>query len=480
MPFAQIASSHYEPDGQGDGRKWCVNYYAEKNGQDPARPMRLVTTPGSRVIDDGTEISGTVRGLAQADGHAGGNLLLVDDTRVRAYNPATGTWGSLTGSVAGSDRVKWAIADEEACILSGGDLFVSDGLAVARVTDGDWITLLSDHGQLGFIDVATLGQRLIAAYGERIAYSNTLDFNQTTALSFYTAENQPDGIKGLAVLAARLYVFGAQTIEIWVQSGNDDDPLRAQFGSTIPRGCYARDSIAQLDNSLFFIGDDGNPYRLQGLAPQILNPESNWVTRAIRATDPADVICDAIEDDGHAFYVIRLPSGCLVYDVSTRQWHKRQTHLSDSWDWRFFQRIGSQQYAASTDALVELSRKYASDRQPDAETFGTEIVRQSSAHMPVMNNRRNRPITAIRVDGSKGVGLTAGQGSDPVMTLYLSKDNGLTFTHGRQCSLGQVGEYGIRTLARRWGRFTSPQVVLRMEVSDPVFHSITGVAVGED
>ena len=112
MAEAQMAGSHYESDGQGDAEKLLINFYPEFTGADPSRSLRLVNTPGSRIIDDGTTLSGVVRGMTRKDGYLSGDLAFVDGTTFRRYNPSTDSFSTLTGTVAGSARVQFAIAQD--------------------------------------------------------------------------------------------------------------------------------------------------------------------------------------------------------------------------------------------------------------------------------------------------------------------------------------------------------------------------------
>lgn len=476
---AQIAASHYEADGYGDGRKWCVNLYPEPNPTDPNRPMRLVTTPGSRIVDNGSTLTGVPRGLYQADGFAGGKLVVPDGSTIRLYDTTGASWSALTGSITGTDRVRVAFGEVEAAILANGALFVSAGSSVAAVTDADFATLLSDHSQTAFTSVCVIGQRMVATYGSRFCYSAALDFDNTTTLNYYTAENSPDGIVAAAVLGDMLWIFGTQTIEPWVQTGDNDDPFRPLTAQVVSRGCMARDTIVKLDNSLFFIAEDRTVRRLDGLTPTILNKDDMWVTRHLSGVSASDVVCTAMETDAHAFYIINTPTACIVYDVLTNSWHKRETYDEDTWEWAYIVRQGASFYAASRlySTLAELSRSYKSDRMADASTFGTEIVRQFSAHLPVMSGRP--PMSCVRLDGMKGVGLNSGQGSAPVVSLAISRDKGNTFGSGRERSLGAIGEYGARTIWNQCGRAEPEQTVLLFSVSDPVGFAPSMIAVNE-
>jgi hypothetical protein len=478
VPEAALASSHFEPDGYGDARKFLINYYVEPNGGDPQRQTRLVNTPGSRIIDDSGVLTTGVRGLFQADGFAGGKIVVPDGTTIRLYDASAATWSALTGTMAGTDRVRAVFGEVQAGFLSGGNLFQSDGASVAALSDADWATLLSDASETAYTSIATMGQRLLASYGSRFAFSTTLEFNTTTTLSYYTAEYAPDGIVGLAVIANTLMVFGTQSIQPWVETGNNDDPFSPIVGQEIDRGAACRDSIVKLDNTLFFVGDDYSVYRLNGLTPQIINANDPWVSRILQATDPDDIVCSAIETEAHKFYVVRTPTRCMVYDIATGTWHLRQTYGSDTWEWVFHVSVDGKQYAAPEGAtLVELSRSYASDRQADASTFGTEIVGYFSAHVPV--NRLRPALGQIRLEGAKGVGLSSGQGSNPLISLAISRDKGNTFGAYRDRTIGAIGAYNARTSWEQNGRAQPEQTVLLFRISDPVRRLWSRVAIGE-
>ena len=481
MAEAQIAAGHYEPDGYGDARKFLVNLYTEPNGGDPARPVRLVDTPGSRLIDDGTVLSTGVRGLFQADGYASGKLVVPDGTTVRLYDVAGDAWTSLTGTLTGTDRVRVAFGETQAGFLSGGLFYVSAsaGTDVAAASDADWATLLSDHGETAFTSIATMGQRALLTYGSRFAFSTTLQFNTTTTLSYYTAENAPDGIIAGVVLGDIFYVFGTQTIEPWIQTGDNDNPFSPIVGQVIKRGALARDTIVELDNTLFFIGNDYVVYRLNGLTPQALNtPNDTWVTRHLLNTAASDIVCSRMESEGHSFYLINTPDKCIVYDVATSTWQIRKTYGSDTWEWLYHVANDGKFYAANEDTtLVELSRSYKSDRMADASTFGTHIVREFTAHLPVKAGKP--PVGQVRVEGTKGIGLSTGQGSNPLLEMSISRDQGNTFEAWRSRSLGLIGNYSARTSWEQNGRAGPEQTVLYFRWSDPVGFLPSRVAIGE-
>jgi hypothetical protein len=480
MAEATIAAGHYEPDGYGDARKFLVNLYTEVNGGDPQRGVRLVNTPGSVLLDDRSTLTTAVRGLFQADGYAGGKLVVPDGTVLRLYAPATDTWSTVTGTLAGTDRVRVAFGETQAGVLADGAFYVSAaaGTSIAAASSPNYATLLSDHGETAFTSIATMGQRALLTYGSRFAFSTTLEFNTTTTLSYYTAESAPDGIVAGVVLGNVYYVFGTQTIEPWVQTGDNDNPFSPIVGQVIDRGALARDTIVKLDNTLFFIGEDRSVYRMNGLVPQLINDKDPWITRYLQGVDAGDVTCSAIETEAHKFYVIHTPLKCVVYDVASAGWHIRKTYGSETWEWQYHVHDAGKFYAANASTtLVELSRSYKSDRMADADTFGTEIVHEFTAHLPVKMGAE--PIGQIRIEGTKGIGLSTGQGSSPLCQMAISRDKGNTYGGFRDRSLGQIGKYLARTSWEQNGLAVPEQTVLHFRWSDPVGFLPSRVAIGE-
>ena len=112
-----------------------------------------------------------------------------------------------------------------------------------------------------------------------------------------------------------------------------------------------------------------------------------------------------------------------------------------------------------------------------ASTFGTEIVHEFTAHLPVKQGRP--PIGQVRIEGTKGIGLSTGQGSSPVAQMAISRDKGNTFGPFRDRSLGAIGSYNARTAWEQNGLSGPEQTVFWFRWSDPVGFFPSRVAIGE-
>ena len=482
MAEAQMAGSHYESDGQGDAEKLLINFYPEFTGADPSRSLRLVNTPGSRIIDDGTTLSGVVRGMTRKDGYLSGDLAFVDGTTFRRYNPSTDSFSTLTGTVAGSDRVQFAIAQAEGGLVGNGDFYVTTDSAVAAASDGDWATLLSDHGQTAFTSITAFGQRAILTYGARIAYSEAVDFNNTTTLNWYTAESDPDDLVCTVAIGNILWLCGTESMEPWIETGDNDVPLTPISGGADARCLAFRDSVVKLDGSFAFIADDLTVRVMRNRNPEILGEKETWVTRLLEGvSDLSTVYCYAHLTEGHTFYVINAPSFCIAYDFATQQWTKRETKDENTWEWGFLIKDKAKIYAGSRlgAKLVELSRDYKSDDQPDASTVGTYIERTFTAHLP--SAQTGFDVESIRLEGTKGVGLASGASgdTDPEVTLYISRNKGISYDTGRSVPLGAIGEYETDSSWFMNGGLKPEMTVLKFVVSAAVNFLPSRVAINE-
>jgi hypothetical protein len=190
MPRALIAFEHWEREQAGEPEKTLVNMYGEEDRTNPNKDKRLVTTPGTLDRDTGDVIQGNIRALAQADAFASGSILILDGTTLRTRT-AGGTFGTISGTVSGSDRADVAISQTELAILSGGTVFVSGGSSIAAATDLDFPS--------GITSVAVMSQRLLMTAADgKFWFSSVLDFDDLTGLFFYTAS-------GAAIIASCLY-----------------------------------------------------------------------------------------------------------------------------------------------------------------------------------------------------------------------------------------------------------------------------------
>jgi hypothetical protein len=78
-------------------------------------------------------------------------------------------------------------------------------------------------------------------------------------------------------------------------------------------------------------------------------------------------------------------------------------------------------------------------------------------------------ISRFELVAQAGMGLSTGQGSDPIVMFRLSRDGGQTFGQELQMATGPMGAYTARAFLNRLGRARNP--VVEISSSDPTFNA---------
>jgi hypothetical protein len=467
---ANLALGHFEREQAGESERVLINMYAEPNGGDPSRPIRLVTTPGTMDVDTGNVIQGNVRGLHQSDAFASGKVLILDGTTLRTWVPSTGTYGTITGTVTGTDRADMAFTQTELAILSNGSLYVSDGSTIAVAGDVDFPANITS--------IWPSNQRiLMSAADGKWYYTSVLDIDNITGTQFYSAESQPDNLIAGRHFKGRELLFGGETMEVWYNDAASTTDPYSRGSEVIDTGCRCRDGIQVLKDSVIWVTDDSEVAQWVGGEPQTISEP--WLTRLLKAETDANIISTHYYADGQGHYCLNLTTGCYSYALKSKLWSKRQTTSSDTWSWVRIVSQGGKQYASKRTgtAFMELSRSYVTDEQVDATTLNIDIPREWTSHIP---HDGGRPaLGSVILEGSKGIGNAAGDGANPMAQMRISNDNGNTWTAYRSRSMGIQGNYDARSKWDLCGRGKRPQTILGFKVVEPVKFDVTNVAWGD-
>lgn len=267
---------------------------------------------------------GPIRGMHDCEG-----LRLIVSGRI-LYRIGSDGIGVPLGTIPGVGRVQMTHNQ----FSTGYQVLVENGQGgggyVYNTADGTFIKI-TDEGYPGSISSDYLDSFLLGVepQGRFWFHSNLANATDYNTLDRYEAEASPDRIIGLAVSQFEVVVFGQRTIEFFFNSGAQTGTFQNRRQS-ITRGCASRHTIQKLDNTLFWLGDDGVVYRLNGYQPQPVSTraleksfaESNW----------SEAIAHVWEDRGHKVYYLTFPDGqSYGYDVISGLWHRRQSFGLDRW-----------------------------------------------------------------------------------------------------------------------------------------------------
>tara|TARA_R110000744_G_scaffold314268_1_gene421326 strand:- start:2399 stop:3775 length:1377 start_codon:yes stop_codon:yes gene_type:complete len=299
--------------------------------------------------------------------------------------------------------------------------------------------------------------------------SNLLDVT-FDALDFATAEGQPDPLVAVLSDHREVFMFGTETIEVWYNSGAADFPFERNQGAFVEKGCGARYTVAKQNNTVYFVGSDLMVYQMAGYTP--IRISTHAVEKTLKDVDLSSAFAYTYQDEGHLFYVLTIPSRDLTWclDISTGAWHIRQSYQfgrHQSNNAIFFDSktlVGDFQ----NGRIYQMAANYYTD---DGEPVIREFV------LPVVNQGREfLTVDSLEFDMGTGVGLTSGQGDDPELRVYFSKDNGNVYSQNFKVGkIGKKGNYLSRAKVNRFG--CARQFTFKVEISDPIPIDIGGAWV---
>lgn len=297
-----------------------INWYPEASGAGTPK-VALSLQPTLSVTPFVVMGTGPVRGLFAQDGRA----FAVSGAYVYEF------FASQTSTIRGTVRVDGrpatissnGKAGEQLMITSGGLGYVLDlqTNVFAQITDVSFPTYVSSglffDGYFIVLD-GTNGEFFLSSLEDGETW-NALDFGAVSQFS--------DKVITMTRTHDNLMLGGSKNTQAWYNSGAANFPFAPVPGGTIEHGMAAEFGAVELDNTLFYVGQDehgaGAVWKLQGYTPIEIS------TQAIRhklTSVPSLTGCLgwSYQWERHLFYVLYVPGldTTLVYDVATDLWHE--------------------------------------------------------------------------------------------------------------------------------------------------------------
>jgi hypothetical protein len=354
-------------------------------------------------------------------------------------------------------------------VTNGLQVCIADGSAYVYDISDESFAQISDEDLPGASTVTYMdGYGIFSVPNSQQFYITSLmDFTSVDALDFASAESQPDLIVRVFADHSELWLFGESSIEVWQNTGAADFPFERLGGTRAERGCSAAFSVAKVDNTVFWLGDDGVVYRAEGYQPVRISSETVELSLT-NMPSISDAEGFAYDLDGHKFYVLSFPSGntTWVYDVGTGLWHECQSD-GEQWRAKWVFQVGQTRLCGDAiNGNIGLI---------DMETYteyGNTIIRQ---HVFPSISQSGAKISSprLQIDFETGIGAVSGQGSDPIAILDWSDDGGHNWSNSIDGYMGAIGTYRSRVIFNRLGSFYSRWY--RVRISDPIKVAIVGL-----
>jgi hypothetical protein len=308
--------------------------------------------------------------------------------------------------------------------------------------------------------------------------SGLFDATTWSALSFASASQYSDNLVAVDQLVGNLVLYSNRHTEFWQNVGSTPQPYAPILSATNEYGLGAIYSRAHVNGTICFLAQSP-----QGIAQVCQNngynvtvistPDLDYIISQFQTY--ADAVALSYMTDGHAMYQITFPTAnrSFIWDASTTVWSEVQTGVSKGWAARHQGQFSA--YAGGATYISDYQNGNIYTLSSTAYTDNGAIIPREITTRHALDNHNRFTVDEIYLDMETGVGLTAGQGSNPLIMLEVSQDNGHTFSTPRNLTIGQLGKYKNRIIARRFG--TARDFVFRFRMTDPVKFVITGGAM---
>jgi len=390
--------------------------------------------------------AGPVKALFQADGVLSGALFGVSDGKLYA---ATTNKGSVTGSGP------WSIAgyEDRIFLAGGGSLYQYNG-SLSTVA-------FPDSANVTKVVVGASRAICIRADTDKFYWSDVLS-STIDALSFATAESQPDKLRDMLFMDDILILFGAETVEFWPNTGDANLPFQPLEGRVFERGIRATGCATEFGTTFAWI-TNANQVCVSDPENVISRPDMD---AKLEASTSASLWTFRLE--GSEFLAVRLDDETWVYSARSGMWSQFASYGQANW---IPQCYADGVFGSSLDGKT---LAWASTHVD----MGGVLERRFRAGVPINSGG----VTVNNILLRSNVGQTpylTGDYTDPVVEMRLSRNAGKTWGNWKPRTLGAQGDYRQRVQWAGCGMAGYPALFAEFRVTAPVDWRISDVLVNE-
>ena len=466
-----LGSGYYVSDSLPLSNQRCLNVYVDIPQAATLSEAILKGTPGITQVATSGATRQANRGSHVKDGlpyFINGEVLYRLDKTVSGIGTDLFTLVPL-GDIPGVGMCSFADNGKQLIILDTlGAGYIVDETAVTvfqSITDVDFTTTNGTPQYVVYVDSFFV----VTTNAKKIIKSAANDGLVWSALDFASAAADPDAIVAPIVVKNKLMITGTETIEGFDNLGLSGFPFQRN-GLFVQKGCFAPLSLVNINDNLMFIGGgvDESPaiWTLNGSTPQKVSTTAiDEKLQTFTQAEIAQSFAVSYAQAGAYFVEFSLPSITFVYDIITQLWHERESQII----------VGegrTQNIRHRVNALsTAYGRIFVGDSQDgrigvlslDTYTEYDRPILRSFALQPFADMGNSMSINSIELTTESGVGNEAQP--EPEIRMSTSVD-GKKFNNPIPALMGKIGEYDVRQIWRRLGRFPRFGVLL-FEFSDP-------------
>lgn len=379
----------------------------------------------------------------------------------------------LSGSLNGTLPVIWARNNASTpnlvAVAPGDGAFEVSATAVSAYSDADVGSPNSVCFLKGFF-IFSYENGGVRASGINSVSINTLDYA--------TAESKPDILyRAIPAGNGQLLLCGDKSIEVW--GGLNDTGFPFSYISTIDRGILGRYCITGdtdgWGRERFLIGDDGGVYKLVGY--QLTPVGTPDLARLILGVSDLDTLQMSVYvANGIPFVVIQCPAWTWALDVSQGIWSERKSKIGN----------GGQSPAWRGLLHHQAFGKWICGDRQSGNVLAVNQSNPLEVEQPLVMEIETGPqgsfpngarVNRLDLYCSVGVGMAPGLDpieTDPVILIFISNDNGLSWSNPWTRKLGRQATGSQKITVNNMGHCGPQGIKFKFRISDPVHVGLMG------
>ncbi len=431
MPRFGIVGPSYTSQAVNAAAQMTMNWYPEQIevGDEPFPAVMYPTEGTAQFLTQGSKN----RGQQEIDGRG---FFVADENLYEEF--ADGSVAFLGFVSNDGDLVSMTASDSQLLVESAQLLYVYN-------LDTATFTAIPSATINNVLKVDFCDGFFIALIGGTNTFRISGLFDATTwdALDFAQISVFPGHLRSMIVDHREIWLYGASFSTVYYNNGNADFPFVPNpSASVIEMGIAAKNSVAKLDNTIFWLGQDvrgqGIVWKASGYTP--VRVTTHAIELAIQSYgDLSNAVAYTYQEQGHSFYVLYFPtpSKTWVYDIATNMWHERGYWREDiaefeahhSWNHIFC--FGKHLVGDwSSGRILDLNSTYLTD-------MGNPIRRiRRAAH--ITNSQKRVFFSSLQVYLEAGLGATPPLAGQSLLPRYFY----LADISGRVWRVG-VNDFGL-------------------------------------
>lgn len=334
----------------------------------------------------------------------------------------------LTGKTTSGQRATWIKFDDKIIVCGGGQPI--------KIYGGNTALLSGSPPTAKFVGMISSYCIMSGHNATEFMWSASNNAeNWTTGDSgFANIKADGDTIKFMKVFKEKVFFFKENSIEVWYNRGGDTPFVRLnEFW--INKGLGADYSVVEANNTLYWLGNDGDFYMLNGNQAQVISKSYRRYLDTIQNKSECYGIDFRKENCIKWFFP--TDKKCISYDYLKNVISEDNGWLKGNWDGmriNSYMELNGEQYFGDyepTGKIYHWSKDYEDDD-------GNRIRTYRRFKIKLTENGHNARVNRLKFAFKRGIGTSTYP--IPRATFRVRFDNKITWETAEVIDLGAVGD----------------------------------------